>query len=340
MKTIAIARYGPPETAFEHLDAPTPQPQRGQVLIKVDAFGLNFADVMARNGLYQEAPKPPFVPGYEVVGRVEKLGEGTNDLRVGERVVAFTRFGGYAAYACTAASAVAPIPEGMSHGVAAALATQYCTAYHAACELTNLFAGERVLVQAAAGGVGTALAQLAKLKGCEVFGTAGSDEKLGYLKKIGVDHPINYRTSNFVDEVRRILKGETLDVVFDSLGGKTYRRSKSLLGTGGRIVSFGIAERSGKKGGIFSTLKVVLDFGFMHPVGLIMKSQAAAGINMLQVADHKPLVLARCLRAVVQLADEGRLAPQTGAVFKADQIAAAHRLLEGRTSMGKIVVEW
>ena len=134
MKTIAIARYGPPEKAFEIREAPTPQPQAGQVLIKVDAFGLNFADVMARNGLYQEAPKPPFVPGYEVVGRVEKLGEGAGNLRVGERVVAFTRFGGYAEYACTAATAVVPIPEDMSHAVAAALATQYCTAYHAACE--------------------------------------------------------------------------------------------------------------------------------------------------------------------------------------------------------------
>jgi NADPH:quinone reductase-like Zn-dependent oxidoreductase len=340
MRTIAIARYGSPGAAFEFRDLPAPEPQPGQVLIKVDAFGLNFADVMARKGLYQEAPKPPFVPGYEVVGRIEKLGAGTTDFTVGQCVVAFTRFGGYAEYACTPATAVVDIPENMSHVVAAALATQYCTAYHAACEATNLFPGERVLVHAAAGGVGTALVQLSKLKGCEVFGTAGSNEKLDYLKRIGVDHPINYRTSDFVDVVRKQLHGEPLDVVFDSLGGKNYRRSKSLLGPGGRIVSYGVAESIGKGSGTWNMLKAVLNFGFTHPVSLIMKSQAAIGVNMLQIADHKPEVLQRCLQNVVQLAKDGKLAPQSGAVFRADQIAEAHALLEGRISVGKIVMEW
>jgi NADPH:quinone reductase-like Zn-dependent oxidoreductase len=340
MKTIAIVRYGSPETAFEFREAPTPRPHEGQVLIKVDAFGLNFADVMARTGLYREAPKIPFVPGYDVVGRIEDSGPGVKGRKVGERVVAFTRFGGYAQYAVTDERAVIPVREDVGHGPAAALATQYCTAYYAACEVTNLFAGERVLVHAAAGGVGTALVQLAQLKRCEIFGTAGSDEKLGFLKKVGVHHPINYRTRDFVDEVQKILNGERLDVVFDSLGGKTYKRGNSLLGTGGRIISYGIAERSGRKGGIFRTLKLAFDFGFMHPIGLIMNSRAAIGVNMLRLADDKPHVLGRCLQAVMQLADEGKLNPHPGAVYKADQIAEAHRLLEGRTSVGKIVVEW
>lgn len=340
MRTIAIVRYGSPGAAFEFRDSPAPEPQPGQVLIKVDAFGLNFADVMARKGLYREAPKPPFVPGYEVVGRIEKPGAGITHFSKGQRVAAFTRFGGYAEYACTPATAVVSIPEKMSHVVAAALATQYCTAYHAACEATNLFPGERVLIHAAAGGVGTALVQLAKLKGCEIFGTAGSDEKLAYLKRIGVDHPINYRTQDFVDEIRTTLNGEPLDVVFDSLGGKSYRRSKSLLGPGGRIVSYGVAESVGKGSGLWNMLKAVLNFGLMHPVALIMKSQAAIGVNMLQIADHKPQVLQRCLQNVAQLINDGKLAPQSGAVYRAGQIAEAHALLEGRTSTGKIVVEW
>jgi NADPH2:quinone reductase len=340
MQTIAIVRHGPPETAFEFREAPTPEPPAGHVLIKVEAFGLNFADVMARTGLYRDAPRIPFVPGYDVVGRIEKLGPVVDGLTVGERVVAFTRFGGYAEFACTPRQAVVPIREEMSTGVAAALATQYCTAYHAACEATNLFAGERVLVHAAAGGVGTALVQLAKLEGCEVFGTAGSNEKLAYLRAIGVDHPINYRAGDFAAEVRRALGEHRLDVVFDSLGGKTYRRSRRLLGPGGRIVSYGVAEWSGKSAGIFSALKMALDFGVLHPLGLIVKSQAAIGINMLRLADHKPAALQRCLRAVVRLADEGRLAPHVGGTFRADRIAEAHRLLEGRTSTGKIVVEW
>jgi NADPH2:quinone reductase len=340
VKSITIVKYGPPERAFDFREEPIPEPHASQVLIKVDAFGLNFADMMARTGHYRDAPKIPFVPGYEVVGRIAKLGPAVGDLSVGQRVVAFTRFGGYAQYACTTRQAVVLLRQEMSNGVAAALATQYCTAYYAACEATNLFAGERVLIHAAAGGVGTALVQLAKLKGCEVFGTAGSDEKLAYLKTIGVDRPINYRTGDFVDSVRTALNGRGLDVVFDSLGGKTYRQSKRLLGAGGRIVSFGVAELSGKRAGILSALNMALNFGFIHPLLLLMKSHATVGVNMLRLADQRPEVLQRILRAVVQLANEGRLAPHVGGTFPADRIAEAHRLLEGRASIGKIVVEW
>lgn len=339
MNAWYLVKNGPAEAAFELRESETPVPGNGQVLVEVEAFGLNYADVMARLGQYREAPPLPCVVGYEVVGRVAAHGPDVTGFTVGQRVVAFTRFGAYATHALTDHRAVTPIPEDMDNGVAAALATQYCTAYHSAYEMVNLQPGERVLVQAAAGGVGSALVQLAKLKGCVVFGTAGSNEKLEYLRSIGVDHPINYRTQEFDKEIARMLGDERLDVVFDSIGGKTYKKGRKLLGAGGRIVNFGAAGRD-KKGGIFALLKLVFGFGFYHPIGLIIKSQAAIGVNMLRVADYKPHIIQRCMKAVVEMTERGELQPHCGARYKATELAQAHALLENRGSIGKIVVEW
>jgi len=340
MNAFFLVKNGPSSSAFELREVETPKPDKGQVLIKVEAFGLNFADVMARKGLYREAPPLPCVIGYEVVGRIEALGPETSDLTTGQRVVAFTRFGAYAEYALTDHRAVTPIPEDMDNGVAAALATQYCTAYYSAYEMVNLHPGERVLVQAAAGGVGSAIVQLAKRKGCIVFGTAGSDKKLDYLRSIGCDYPINYRKEDFVAAVKRELKGERLDAAFDSIGGSTYKKSRKLLGAAGRMVNYGAAQRSSKKGGIFGVLKLVFGFGFIHPIGLIVKSQAAIGVNMLRVADYKPHIVQRCMQEVVKLTEQGELKPHVGGRYKADKLADAHDFLEGRGSIGKIVVEW
>ena len=340
MKAITLIKNGHPDTAFEMREHPEPTPTEGQVLIRVEASGLNFADVMARNGMYRDAPPIPSIVGYEVVGKIEKLGSGVTGFEVGQRVVGLTRFGGYAELAVTDERAIAAIPDDMDKGVAAALATQYCTAWYAACEATNLFEGEKVLIHAAAGGVGTALTQIAKYRGCEIFGTAGSDEKLDFLKKNGVDHAINYRKTDFVDEVKKVLKDDRLDVAFDSIGGKTYSLSGKLLGSGGRLISYGAASRSGAKGGIFSTLKLVWDFGIYHPVGLISSSQSKIGVNMLRLADNQPQVIQRCMHKVVELANQGILKPHVGGVFPASEMNKAHALLESRKSIGKIIVEW
>lgn len=340
MKAIAVVKYAEPESSFEVQEREKPVPTGVEVLVKVDAFGLNYADVMARNGMYADAPPIPAVLGYDVVGIVDAVGEQVQDLAVGQRVVAFTRFGAYAEYAITNRMAVVAIPDDMPNGVAAALATQYCTAYYAAYEMVNLFEGDHVLVQAAAGGVGTAVVQLAKLKGCILYGTAGSDEKLEYLKKLGVDYPINYRKTDFAEEIMNIRGDKKIDVVFDSLGGKTFNKGRKLLAHGGRIVGYGVAERSGTKNKTWANLKLAYHFGFLHPISLLMPSQGMIGVNMLRIADHQPQIIQRCLNKVVEMAVEGKLHPHVGGVFKATQIAEAHRFLEDRKSVGKIVVEW
>ncbi|MBL4652263.1 MAG: zinc-binding dehydrogenase [Flavobacteriales bacterium] len=336
MKAIHLIKNGTAVSAFQTKEIDAPKPKQGEVLIKVAAFGLNYADVMARNGLYADAPPLPSVLGYEAVGTIEQIGTEVADFEIGQKVIAFTRFGAYAEYCIADQRAIALLPENISNGEAVALATQYCTAYYSAVEMVNLHEGDNVLIHAAAGGVGTALIQLVKQKGCTIYGTAGSQEKLDYLKQQGVDFPINYRKEDFAECIQKL--NVKMDVIFDPVGGSSFKRDKTILAHGGRIICFGGSERS--SGGIIQTLKFVLGFGFMSPIGLLMKSQSIIGVNMLRIADHKPHVLQRVINAVVELYKQSKIKPHVGGNFKASQIAEAHDFLENRKSIGKIVVEW
>ena len=340
MKAVVLVRHGNSQEAFEIREQITPEPAPGQVRIAVEAFGLNYADVSARHGTYHDAPPIPSVIGYEVVGRIDRLGAGVEGPAPGTRVTALTRFGGYATHAVTDARAVVAIPEDMDPGVAVALPTQYGTAWHCAEEMVRLHEGDHVLVQAAAGGVGTALVQLAKRHGCVVYGTAGSNDKIAYLRELGVDHPINYNLVDFADEVRRIRGNEALDVIFDSLGGAAVRKGIQLLAAGGRIVCFGAASREVNRFQLLADIPFALSFGLQHPIPLLMGSKSIIGVNMLRLSDQRPLALKRCLEGVVDLAIQGELKPHVGGRFPVSQIAEAHQFLESRRSMGKIVVSW
>ena len=338
MKAAVLVKNGDAATAFELRDVPMPIPAAGQVRIKVEAFGINFADVMARKGMYKDAPPLPAILGYDVAGIVDAVGDKVSDVRTGDKVMAMTRFGGYAEYAITDALALAKIPDQLDVAAATALATQYCTAYFSAAEMVNLFPGDKVLVQSGAGGVGTALIQYAKHKGCEVFATAGSAEKIAYLKECGVDHPINYTTTDFDTEIRRINHGQGVDVVFDAVGGASVRKGVKLLNAGGRIVCYGAADFTSKNA--FGKLASGLAFGIYHPAMLMMPSKAIIGVNMLRIADDKPRTIQRCLTAVVALTQQGVFRPMLGKVFPIGEIGAAHEFVEKRKSIGKVAVRW
>jgi NADPH2:quinone reductase len=340
MKAAVLVKNGSAQEAFQIQELPTPEPKSNEVLIKAEAFGLNFADVMARQGLYQDCPPLPTVIGYEVVGHIEKLGSDVKNFKTGQRVVGFTRFGGYATHAVTDSTGVVAIADDMGLAEAAALGTQYCTAYFSAIDQANIQEGDHVLIQAAAGGVGTALVQLAKWKGCVIYGTAGSDKKLQYLKEQGVHYPINYQTTDFAEEVKKIRGKEKLDVVFDSLGGKTFRKGLGLLGAGGKIVGFGAAEMTTGRKNLLKMLQLGINFGIYHPVQFLTASTGLIGVNMLQIADNRPAKLERCLKAVAELSKQGILKPVNGGIFSIDQLAEAHKFLESRKSMGKVVVKW
>lgn len=334
MTVAALVAHGAPEQAFEMQQRPIPVPADDQLLIKIEGFGLNYADVMARIGIYPDCPDLPAVLGYEVVGRVERVGAAVSDLKPGQRVVALTRFGGYAEYAIAQEHGAAAIPDHIPTGKALALATQYCTAFYCAEEMLRLHAGDHVLVHAAAGGVGTALVQLARRRDCIIYGTA-SEHKLGYLSETGVHHPINYRKVDFVREIRQLVGERGLDVIFDPIGGKSTRRGLKLLGSGGRIVMFGASRMSDAKG-VFSKLSVASSFGLYHPISLMKESKSILGVNMLRIGDNRPWVLQRVLSEVIRLATAGELDPHVGKTFSFSKIAEAHEFLASRQSIGKV----
>jgi NADPH2:quinone reductase len=338
MKAVYLINKGAAAKAFEVREIPVPVPHPGQVLIKVEAFGLNFADVMARLGLYREAPPLPCVLGYDVAGTVTAAGPAVTNVKAGDRVIAMTRFGGYAEYALTDARAAAIIPADLDAGMATALATQYCTAYYAAAEMVNLHPGNKVLVQSGAGGVGTALIQYAKYRQCEIFSTAGSEEKLRHLSASGVQHPINYTTHDFEKEIKKLTKGNGVDVIFDAVGGKSVKKGFRCLASGGRIVCYGAAAMSNKN--LPGKIKAALDFGIYHPAMFMMASKSMIGVNMLRIADDHPELLQYCLEAVIKLRNEGVFTPSQGKTFDVSQIAEAHDYVEKRKSMGKVAVRW
>lgn len=338
MKAWTLTAHGDPQKVFALREHPDPVPQAGQVLIRCGGFGLNYADVMAVRGLYREAPPLPSIIGYEVVGRVERCGADVPPELLGQRVVAMTRFGGYAQLAATDHRACAVIPDDLPLGEAASLATQGCTAWYATMMLCPLQPGQRILVHSAAGGVGQLLVQLALHRGCEVFAIASSEEKMSYLRSLGVQHPIDRSRGDYADAVRRELKGSKLDVSFNAVGGASYKKDMAVLGTGGRIVLYGGAER-GTLGG-FGTLRFVWRMGLLIPIFLMIKSRSVLGLNMLRISDHKPELIAECLREVVGAHRDGILRPRVHREFSAAELPQAQAALASGRTLGKVVVRW
>src|SRR5262245_21059177 len=240
MRAVVQTGVGGPEV-LQVQERPDPEAGPGEVRVAVKAAGVNFAETMARMGLYPDAPKPPCVLGYEVAGEVESVGEGVDSLKVGDRVMAGIRFGGHAELVAVPAEQVLSFPEGWSFEQATAVPVNYATAYAALITMGGLKEGERVLIHAAAGGVGPAAVQIAKSVGAEVFGTS-SAAKHDAVKTQGAHHTIDYRTEDFEAEVRRITGGEGLDLIIDATGPTNFRKDYRLLRQGGRLVMYGASE--------------------------------------------------------------------------------------------------
>ena len=236
MKAWTLARHGTPHRSLTLGEHEVPRPKAGEVLIRCEGFGLNYADVMAVKGLYREAPPLPSILGYEVVGHVEAVGIDAPPGLLGQRVVAMTRFGGYAEFAVTDHRALAVLPAEVPLGEATALATQGCTAWYAARMLCPLRSGEKVLVHSAAGGVGQFIVQLALHAGCEVHAFASGRQKTDHLRAMGVHHVIDRGSPDPYGSLLSTLCEARLDAVFNAVGGSTFREDMRLLGAGGRLV--------------------------------------------------------------------------------------------------------
>lgn len=338
MKAWQLTAHGAPAKVLALRELPDPVPAPGEVLIRSEGFGLNYADVMAVKGLYRDAPPPPCVIGYETVGRVEQCGAGVPTELLGRRVLAMTRFGGYAELACTDHRAVAEIPDDMDLGAALAMATQGATAWYMAMVASPVQAGQRVLVHSAAGGVGQLLTQMAVHQGCEVFAVAHGEAKTAYLKELGAQHVIDRKAGNYAAQVGELLGKERLDASFNAVRGSTFNKDLRLIGAGGRLVLFGGAERG--SGGAFSTLRFVWNMGLVVPIFLMMRSKSLIGVNMLRISGHKPLLVTTCMQQALGAMRAGWLVPRVHPLFSAHQLPQAVELLGSGRSIGKVAVRW
>jgi NADPH:quinone reductase-like Zn-dependent oxidoreductase len=337
MKAWVLEKYGAPEKAFALKEVPDPVAHDGEVLIRSEGFGLNYADVMARKGLYREAPKPPCVVGYETVGTVIALGAGAPAGLLGKRVTAVCRFGGYAELVATDHRACTEIPAAMDVGTATAMTTQGCTAWYMSMIAWPLRKDMRVLIHSAAGGVGNLLVQIALSEGCEVFAVASGPQKMEALQQLGVQHVIDRSRSDHATEVRAILGKEKLDASFNAVGGSTFKKDLALIGSGGALVMYGGSERGN---GPFSTLAFVWRMGLVIPIFLMMTSKSLIGVNMLRLSTQQPMILAESLRAQARAVAEGRLKPHVHEIFPASDLPKAHALLESGRSLGKVALKW
>jgi NADPH:quinone reductase-like Zn-dependent oxidoreductase len=338
VRALVITEHGPPEV-LKVQERPDPQPGPGEVRVRVRAAGINFADLLARVGLYAEAPAPPCVVGYEFAGEVESLGAGVEGFEPGQRVMGGCRFGGYAELVVTGGSELVPLPEDWSYPEGAALPVAYATAYAGLVRYGGLRAGERVLIQAAAGGVGIAATQIAKLTGAEVLGTA-SPPKHDAIRAFGVDHPVDYRTHDVADEVRRITgERHPLDLAMDAIGGRSFKQSFSLLRPGGRLVCFGASEvQAGERRSRARALRVLAQMPRYSPFKLMSESKSVIGLNMLTLWDAKKS-LDEYIEPLSDWIAKGAIRPVVAATFPLEQGAEAHRYLHARENIGKVVLE-
>ncbi|WP_018800844.1 synaptic vesicle VAT-1 family membrane protein [Salinispora arenicola] len=337
MRAVWITKSGGPEV-LEVRESPDPQPDRGEVRIAVRACGLNFAEVMARQGLYPDAPKPPCVVGYEVAGVVDAVGAEVVGLEVGQRVLALVRFGGHADSVCVPASRVLPMPDGLGFTEGAALPVNYLTAYHMLFRVANLRPEARVLVHMAAGGVGIAVLQLCRtVPGVVTFGTA-SAAKHDVLREEGCTHPIDYRTEDYVTRVRELTDGEGLDLVLDSLGGRDWKRGMGLLRPVGQLVAYGFANlAAGERRRIRRLVGQITGVPLLTPLGMMDRNRTVSGVNLGQLWDRSDL-LREELTALLDLWRAGAITPRIDHVYPFEDAAAAHRRIGERRNVGKVVL--
>ena len=342
MKAVVLTGHGGPEV-LQVQERPDPAFGPGEVRIAVRAAGINFADTMARVGLYPEAPKPPCVLGYEVAGDVESVGEGVESVKVGDRVMAGTRFGGQASMVTVPESQAIPLPDGFSYEQGAAFPVNYATSYVALVMMGGLREGERVLIHAAAGGVGISAIQIARSRGAEIFGTA-SGSKHDAIRSQGVQHPIDYRAQDFESEIRRITEGEGVDLIMDATGPTNFRKDYRLLRQGGRLVMYGLTEASAGTGR--DVRKLVSSLARMpfatvpwwKSLQLMSENKGIFGLNMLAWQDREGLD--RVIEALNKEIEDGTIAidPVVAESFPFERAGDAHRFIAERRNIGKVVL--
>ncbi len=335
MRQVWITKAGPPEV-LQVREAADPTAAAGEIAIDVAAAGINFADISARVGLYPDAPPLPTVVGYEISGTVTGVGAGVTGFAPGDRVAGLTRFGGYTDRITIPAAQAVDISD-LSFEVAAAVPVTFLTAWIMLVRLGNVRPGERVLVHAAAGGVGQAALDICRWRGAEVFGTA-SPGKHERLRERGVAHCIDYRSQDFESEVMRLTHGEGVDIVLDAVGGESYTKSYRLLRPLGRLFCFGGSSFvSGERRNLAVVLRQLWRMPSFKAMDLLDKNRGVFGVNLGHLWDRIDL-LGPDLKAIFDLVREGTFEPQVDRSFSFDYAPAAHAYIQARKNFGKVLL--
>ncbi len=333
---MVITRHGSPDV-FEMREAPDPTPADGEIRIRVRAAGVNFADILSRLGLYPDAPKPPIVVGYEVAGRVDGIGGSVTGIADGDRVIALTRFGGYSDTVVVPAAQAFHFPDALSDAEAAAVPVTYLTAALALYRMAALAAGETVLVHNAGGGVGIAATQLARLRRATVIGTA-SASKHQALRSFGVEHTIDYRHADVAAEVMAITDGRGVDVILDPIGGASFTASYRMLAPLGRLVMFGLsAAATGEKRNIWHAFRAWSSTPRFSPLSMINRNRGIFGLNIGHLWEENRQ-LAPLMAMLLSELGAGRIKPIVARTFPLERAADAHRFIQSRSNIGKVVL--
>ncbi|MBL7649445.1 MAG: NADPH:quinone oxidoreductase family protein [Candidatus Hydrogenedentes bacterium] len=320
MKTIVATAFGGPEV-LEIREVPIPAPGPGEVRIQVRAAGINYADIMQREGLYPGGPKAPFGAGFEVAGVVVEAGDGVTQWRPGDEVMSFCQ-SGYSEYVVAKAGQVMPKPEQLSFAQAAAIPCQFLTAYHALLTLGRLAAGQTVLIQAAAGGLGTQLVQIARNAGATVIGTASTPEKCALIESLGCAHAINYKRQDFQESVKAITGSRGCDLVIESVGGEVFAKSLKCLKPRGMLVTLGIASKEPP---------------VVEARTLLARNWIVAGFHLMAYTGDTQ-AMAGAMRDLHAWLLDGKLTVVVGHEFKLEEAARAHQFISDRKSSGKVVL--
>ena len=322
MKSIIVERFGDTDV-MSLQEVPTPTAKDNEVRVAIKAAGINYADIMQRMGSYPDGPEPPFPAGFEYAGVIDQVGEGVTNRKVGDRVMGLCRTGGYSEYTVVPASQPLPIPHDLTFEQAAAIPCQYFTAYHVLITLGQLQSGQTVLLQAAAGGLGTILVQIAHHLGATVIGTASTEEKCELIRGLGCDHPINYKETPFRDEVMRITEGKGCELIVETVGGRIFDLSLRCLRPHGRLIVVGVASNDPRP--VYGS--------FLLPNNLTVSGFHLSGY-LGNVQAMKDAI--RCLDVWLE---KGVLKFIVNHTFPLEEAAEAHRQIADRKTSGKVVLK-
>ncbi len=323
MKVIQFEEYGGPEV-LRPAEVDKPKPKAGEVLIAVTAIGVNYADTARREGAYVVPTPLPFIPGAEVAGVIEEVGEGVDHYKVGDRIVTLIGSGGYSEYVVTKAAALIPLPEDLTDEVAVSLPLQGLTAYHLLTTMGRLEKGETVLVHAGAGGVGSLAIQLAKHFGAgKIIATASTEEKRTAARDLGADHTVDYTKDDWREVVMRVTDGKGVDIALEMVGGDIFHETIRCMRSFGRMVVYGAASGQPAE---------------MYPSGLMNRNLSIIGFFLPEIM-KKPILFERSLQELLKLVQSGKLKLTIGGVYQLEDAAQVHESMQTRKTKGKLILK-